>query len=64
MTPAELPDGAQIRPSANVAYRDGFAYSTAGLAVDWRKWQFSAVSGNDGRGWSKPYMRAKWEWVF
>ena len=63
-TPEELPDGVQIQPIANIAYRDGLAYSSAALAVDWHNWAFSASSGNTGQGWSKPYARIQWTWAF
>ena len=60
----ETPEGVNIRPAANLAYRDGLAMSTAGLVGDWRNWQFSAVSANTGNGWTKPYARIQWAWVF
>ena len=60
----EIPEGVNIRPEANIAYRDGLAMSTAGIVGDWRNWQFSAVSANTGQGWTKPYARVQWAWVF
>ena len=60
----EPPEGVNIRPEANLAYRDGLAMSTAGLVGGWRNWQFSAVSANTGNGWTKPYARIQWAWVF
>ena len=60
----EVPEGVNIRPEANIAYRDGLAMSTAGIVGGWRNWQFSAVSANTGQGWTKPYARVQWSWVF
>ena len=60
----DLPEGVNVRPEANIAYRDGLAMSTAGIVGDWRNWQFSAVSANTGQGWTKPYARVQWSWVF
>ena len=58
------PEGVNLRPEANIAYRDGLAMSTAGIVGGWRNWQFSAVSANTGNGWTKPYARIQWAWVF
>ena len=60
----ETPEGVNIRPKANIAYRDGMAVSTAGLLADWRNWEVAAVSANAGEGWTKPYARVQWTWVF
>ena len=60
----ETPEGVNVRPEANIAYRDGLAMSTAGIVGGWRNWQFSAVSANTGQGWTKPYARVQWSWVF
>ena len=60
----DLPEGVNVRPEANIAYRDGLALSTAGIVGGWRNWQFSAVSANTGQGWTKPYARVQWSWVF
>ena len=60
----ETPEGVNIRPKANIAFRDGAAVSTAGLVGDWRNWKFAAVSANAGQGWIKPYARVQWTWVF
>ena len=60
----EVPEGVNLRPEANLAYRDGLAMSTAGLVGGWRNWQFSAVSANTGNGWTKPYAKVQWTWVF
>ena len=60
----ETPEGVNIRPKANIAYRDGVAVSTAGLLADWQNWEFAAVSANTGNGWTKPYARIQWAWVF
>ena len=60
----DLPEGVNVRPEANIAYRDGLAMSTAGIVGGWRNWQFSAVSANTGQGWTKPYARVQWSWVF
>ena len=60
----EIPEGVNIRPKANIAFRDGVAVSTAGLVGDWRNWEFAAVSANTGEGWTKPYARVQWTWVF
>ena len=58
------PEGVNLRPEANIAYRDGLALSTARIVGGWRNWQFSAVSANAGEGWTKPYARVQWTWVF
>ena len=60
----DLPEGVNVRPEANIAYRDGLAMSTAGIVGGWRNWEFSAVSANTGNGWTKPYARVQWSWVF
>ena len=60
----ETPEGVNIRPKANIAFRDGVAVSTAGLLADWRNWKVAAVSANTGQGWTKPYARVQWTWVF
>ena len=60
----ETPEGVNIRPKANIAFRDGVAVSTAGLLADWRNWEVAAVSANAGQGWTKPYARVQWTWVF
>ena len=60
----ETPEGVNVRPEANIAYRDGLAMSTAGIVGGWRNWEFSAVSANTGNGWTKPYARVQWSWVF
>ena len=60
----EVPEGVNIRPKANIAFRDGVAVSTAGLLADWRNWEVAAVSANAGEGWTKPYARVQWTWVF
>ena len=60
----EVPEEVNLRPEANIAYRDGLAMSTAGIVGGWRNWQFSAVSANTGQGWTKPYARVQWSWVF
>ena len=60
----ETPEGVNIRPKANIAFRDGVAVSTAGLLADWRNWQVAAVSANTGQGWTKPYAKVQWTWVF
>ena len=60
----EIPESVNIRPKANIAFRDGVAVSTAGLVGDWRNWEFAAVSANTGEGWTKPYARVQWTWVF
>ena len=60
----EVPEGVNIRPKANIAFRDGVAVSTAGLLADWRNWQVAAVSANTGEGWTKPYAKVQWTWVF
>ena len=64
LAPPETPDGVSIRPKANIAFRDGVAVSTAGLLADWRNWEVAAVSANAGEGWTKPYARVQWTWVF
>ena len=60
----ETPEGVNIRPKANIAFRDGAAVSTAGLLADWRNWEVAAVSANTGQGWTKPYAKVQWTWVF
>ena len=60
----ETPEEVNVYPKANIAYRDGLAMSTAGIVGDWRNWEFSAVSTNTGNGWTKPYARIQWAWVF
>ena len=60
----EVPEGVNVRPEANIAYRDGLAMSTAGIVGGWRNWEFSAVSANTGHGWTKPYAKVQWTWVF
>ena len=60
----ETPEGVNVYPKANIAYRDGLAMSTAGIVGGWRNWEFSAVSANTGNGWTKPYARVQWSWVF
>ena len=60
----EIPEGVNIRPKANIAFRDGVAVSTAGLVGDWRNLEFAAVSANTGQGWTKPYAKVQWTWVF
>ena len=60
----ETPEGVNIRPKANIAFRDGVAVSTAGLLADWRNWKVAAVSANTGQGWTKPYAKVQWTWVF
>ena len=62
----ELPDGAAFHPHANVDFRNGLAYTTAGLSAEWRNWSFQAGSSNSGLGWSRPWGRVDWrvEWAF
>ena len=62
----ELPDGAAFQPHANVGFRNGTAFTTAGLSAEWRNWHLSAGSSHDGRGWSRPSGRLDWrvEWAF
>ena len=60
----ELPDGAELRPSANVAYRDGFARSNFGLYAAYGDWSAVVSSSHAGQGWSKPYARIRWEWAW
>ena len=64
LSPPETPEGVSIRPKANIAFRDGVAVSTAGLVGDWRNWEFAAVSANAGEGWTQPYAKVQWTWVF
>ena len=60
----DLPDGLTLEPTANLAYRDGLPYSSAALSGEYGNWAFSAASANFGQGWSKPYARVQWAWVF
>ena len=60
----ETPEGVNVRPVANLAYRDGLAVSIAGLKGEWRNLEFSAMSANAGEGWTKPYTRVQWTWAF
>ena len=60
----DLPDGLTLEPTANLAYRDGLPYSSAALSGEFGNWAFSASSANFGQGWTKPYARVKWAWVF
>ena len=60
----DLPKGLNVRPVANLAYRDGLAVSVAGLKGEWRNLEFSAISANAGEGWTKPYARMQWTWAF
>ena len=60
----EMPKGLNVRPVANLAYRDGLAVSIAGLKGEWRNLEFSAMSANAGEGWAKPYARVQWTWAF
>ena len=60
----DLPKGLNVRPVANLAYRDGLAVSIAGLKGEWRNLEFSAMSANAGEGWAKPYARVQWTWAF
>ena len=60
----DLPEGVNLRPVANLAYRDGLAVSVAGLQGNWRNLEFSAMSANAGEGWTKPYARVQWAWAF
>ena len=60
----EMPEGLNVRPVANLAYRDGLAVSVAGLKGNWRNLEFSAMSANAGEGWTKPYARVQWAWAF
>ena len=57
-------EGVNLRPVANLAYRDGLAVSTAGLKGKWRNMEFSAISANAEEGWTKPYARVQWTWAF
>ena len=60
----ELPDGAEFRPSANVAYRDGFARPNFGLYAAYGDWSAVVSSSHAGQGWTKPYARIRWEWAW
>ena len=62
----ELPDGASFRPHANVGFRKGTAFTTAGLSAEWRNWRLSAASAHNGRGWSRPLGHLDWrvQWEF
>ena len=60
----EMSEGLNVRPVANLAYRDGLAVSVAGLKGNWRNVEFSAMSANAGEGWTKPYARVQWAWAF
>ena len=56
----ELPDGVQIRPIANIAYRDGWSGAFAGLTATYGDWTMNASSRHSGEGWSGPDARLDW----
>ena len=62
----ELPEGASFRPHANVGFRNGTAFTTAGLSAEWRNWRVSVASFHHGTGWARPSGRLDYrvEWAF
>ena len=62
----ELPEGASFRPHANVGFRNGLAYTTAGLTAGWENWRLSVASSHHGAGWARPSGRLDYrvEWAF
>ena len=65
LTPV-LPVGMSLHPRANVGFRNGTAFSTAGLSAEWRNWHLSAASSHRGKGWTRPSGRLDYrvEWEF
>ena len=60
----DLPDGFALRPSARVAYRDGFPFASVALSGEYGNWAFAAFSSHAGYGWSRPYAEIRWAWRF
>ena len=55
-----LPEGLEVKPRANVVYRDGWSGAFAGLTATYGDWTMNASSRHSGEGWSGPDARLDW----